>query len=149
MPVNPSELEAIARLGRAIADPTRCRLLLALAEGPAYPAVLARALDLTRSNVSNHLTRLRDSGLVVAVQEGRQVRYELASAHLGHALAEVLEVVGETRPGSGCLPHHRTRRHRPGVRKTGKDAVRETGVRETGVRETGVRETGVRGTAGR
>lgn len=97
------DLEAIARLGRAIADPTRCRLLLALAERPAYPAKLAERLGLTRSNVSNHLTCLRGCGLVAALPEGRQVRYELASPHLAHALYEVLKVVGEIRPvGAGA-----------------------------------------------
>ena len=31
---------AIARLGRALADPTRGRILVALQEGPSYPAQL-------------------------------------------------------------------------------------------------------------
>jgi ArsR family transcriptional regulator, cadmium/lead-responsive transcriptional repressor len=95
MDLSSSDLAAIARLGRAIADPTRCRLLLALAESPAYPAKLAESLGLTRSNVSNHLTCLRGCGLIVAKPEGRQVRYELASPHLSHALAELLAVVAE------------------------------------------------------
>ncbi len=105
MELSSADLEAIARLGRALADPTRCRLLLALAERPAYPAKLAESLGLTRSNVSNHLTCLRRCGLIVAKPQGRQVRYELASPHLGHALAEVLKVVGEVAPGDdGCRP---------------------------------------------
>ncbi len=85
----------MSRLGRAIADPTRCRILLAMAAGPAYPAQLADALGLTRPNVSNHLTFLRGSGLVAATPEGRQVRYDLASPHLAHALWEFLAVVAE------------------------------------------------------
>ena len=32
---------ALARLGRALADPTRCRILLALLDGPTFPGVLA------------------------------------------------------------------------------------------------------------
>ncbi|GAA4998171.1 metalloregulator ArsR/SmtB family transcription factor [Actinopolymorpha pittospori] len=88
-------VEAMSRLGRAIADPTRCRMLLAMVAGPVYPAQLAEALDLTRSNVSNHLTFLRGCGLVAATPQGRQVRYELASPHLAHALLEFLQVVGE------------------------------------------------------
>src|SRR3546814_19101099 len=74
------------RLGRAMADPTRSRLLMALLERPAYPAELARELGLTRSNVSNHLACLRDCGLVVAEQEGRQTRYVIADPHLARAL---------------------------------------------------------------
>lgn len=61
--------------------------------GPAYPAQLADDLGLTRANVSNHLSCLRGCGLVVAVPEGRRVRYELADPRLGHALRELMTVV--------------------------------------------------------
>ena len=61
-----SRLNVMNRLGRAMADPTRSRILLSLLEAPGYPAQLARDLELTRSNVSNHLTCLRDCGIVVA-----------------------------------------------------------------------------------
>jgi DNA-binding transcriptional ArsR family regulator len=84
---------ALARLGRALADATRCRILLALLDGPGYPAQLAERLALTRSNVSNHLACLRGCGLVVAAYQGRQVRYELADQHLARALREMVDVV--------------------------------------------------------
>ena len=61
-----SKLEVMHRLGRAMADPTRSRILLNLLDGPSYPANLAEDLGLTRQNVSNHLTCLRDCGIVVA-----------------------------------------------------------------------------------
>lgn len=89
----PSRVETLARLGKALADPSRCRLLVALLEGPGYPAQLARQLGLTRSNVSNHLACLRGCGLVVAELEGRQTRYEIADRHLAAALDELLDVV--------------------------------------------------------
>lgn len=84
---------ALARLGRALADPTRCRILVALLDGVSYPGALASALGLTRSNVSNHLSCLRGCGLVVASYQGRQVRYALADAHLAGALRELVQVV--------------------------------------------------------
>ena len=61
-----SRLDAMQRLGRAMADPTRSRILLSLLACPAHPVELANALDLTRSNVSNHLACLRGCGIVVA-----------------------------------------------------------------------------------
>lgn len=97
-----TRLQALARLGRALADPTRCRLLLSLLEGPAYPAQLAASLGLTRPNVSNHLTCLRGCGLVVATPQGRQMRYELADRHLAHALSDLLEVVLAVDPTQPC-----------------------------------------------
>jgi DNA-binding transcriptional ArsR family regulator len=63
-----------------------------LLEGPSYPAVLARSLELSRSNVSNHLTCLRDCGLVVAEPEGRQTRYEISDPHLAVALTALVDV---------------------------------------------------------
>jgi DNA-binding transcriptional ArsR family regulator len=85
---NPA-LDTLERVGTALADPTRRRILLTLVEGPAYPADLATQLGVGRSNVSNHLTCLRGCGLVRATREGRQVRYELASHHLVHALTDL------------------------------------------------------------
>lgn len=92
------DLSAITRLGRALADPTRCRILLVLLSGPTYPGQIAAALGLTRPNVSNHLTCLRDCGLVVALPQGRQVRYELSDPNLAHALRDLLDVVLQVTP---------------------------------------------------
>ncbi len=87
-----SRLDVMNRLGRAMADPTRSRILMTLLDGPRYPAVLSRELELTRSNVSNHLTCLRDCGIVVAEPEGRQTRYEIADPHLTAALTALVDV---------------------------------------------------------
>ena len=87
-----SRLDVMNRLGRAMADPTRSRILMSLLDGPSHPAVLSRELGLTRSNVSNHLTCLRDCGIVVAEPEGRQTRYEIADPHLAAALTALVDV---------------------------------------------------------
>lgn len=95
--------DALARLGRALADPTRCRILTALLDGVSYPGQLATQLGLTRSNVSNHLSCLRGCGLVVATYEGRQVRYALADPHLARALAELVQIVLAVDTAEPCL----------------------------------------------
>ncbi len=50
-----TRLDVMNRLGRAMADPTRSRILLSLLEGPGYPAELAQALSavLTRMAVEH------------------------------------------------------------------------------------------------
>jgi DNA-binding transcriptional ArsR family regulator len=103
-----NRLDVMNRLGRAMADPTRSRILMMLLEGPSYPAVLSNELDLTRSNVSNHLTCLRDCGIVVAEPEGRKTRYEITDPHLSAALISLLDVtlaVDENAPcvDAGCV----------------------------------------------
>lgn len=87
-----SRLDVMNRLGRAMADPTRSKILMTLLDAPSYPGVLSRELELTRSNVSNHLTCLRDCGIVVAEPEGRQMRYAIADPHLAAALVALVDV---------------------------------------------------------
>ena len=101
----------LARFGHALSDRTRARVLLALRESPAFPADLADVLDVSRQVVSNHLACLRGCGLVVAVPQGRRVRYELADPRLAHALGDLLGVVLAVDPCScggghadGCCP---------------------------------------------
>jgi DNA-binding transcriptional ArsR family regulator len=96
------DLDILARLGLALADHNRRRILVALIDGPAYPSDLADGLGLTRANASNHLACLRGCGLVVAQPEGRRVRYELADRRLGRALCELLGLV--LAPGPSRCP---------------------------------------------
>nr|WP_202494755.1 metalloregulator ArsR/SmtB family transcription factor [Streptomyces sp. SID4982] len=88
-----SDIKVLARFGRALADPIRCRILLALRDAPAYPADLADALGISRTRLSNHLACLRDCGLVVTAPDGRRTRYELADERLGHALDDLRTAV--------------------------------------------------------
>ena len=93
--------DVLARFGAALSDPTRCRVLLALRDAPAYPAELAELLEVSRQSLSNHLTCLRGCGLVVAIPEGRRMRYELADERLRHALTDLLGVVLAVEEGHG------------------------------------------------
>jgi DNA-binding transcriptional ArsR family regulator len=98
-----ADIEVLARFGRAIADPIRCRILLALREAPAHPADLADALEISRTRLSNHLACLRDCGLVVAVPVGRRTRYELADERLGHALDDLRTAVVAVEADKTCV----------------------------------------------
>ena len=86
-----SRLDVMNRLGRAMADPTRSRILLTLLGGPTYP------------NVSNHLTCLRDCGIVVAESQGRKTRYEIVDAHLVQALNSLLDTTLAADENAPCI----------------------------------------------
>ncbi|MBD3222225.1 metalloregulator ArsR/SmtB family transcription factor, partial [bacterium] len=58
-------------LFKALANPTRLRLLNLLADEPACVEELASALDLAPSTVSHHLKTLTRAGMV----EARRVQY--------------------------------------------------------------------------
>jgi DNA-binding transcriptional ArsR family regulator len=80
------DMGTLSRIGMALADPTRRRVLVQLIDGPAYPAEMAEEFGTTRANLSNHLTCLRECGLVTATAEGRRVRYDLADQRLADGL---------------------------------------------------------------
>lgn len=103
---NPAHTAALAQLGHAISDPTRAAILLALRHGSHCPGELATELDVSRQSMSNHLTCLRDCGLVTAERRGRHMHYQLSQPELAHALDAILAVTLIVDPtcceGPGC-----------------------------------------------
>ncbi|CDO06063.1 ArsR family transcriptional regulator [Mycolicibacterium cosmeticum] len=95
--------DALARFGHALADSTRTRILLSLNRAPSYPSDLADQIGVTRQILSNHLACLRGCGLVVAVPEGRRMRYELADPRIGHALNDLMGLVLAVDPDCTCV----------------------------------------------
>lgn len=84
---------AVARLGHALSDETRARVLLALREAPASPSDLAEALGVSRQVMSNQLACLRGCGLVESAREGRRVTYRLTDDDVAEALGRLVQVV--------------------------------------------------------
>lgn len=80
------EVDTLARVGEALADPTRRAVLVHLLAGPGYPAELADVVGVSRSAMSNHLACLRGCGFVTATYEGRRVRYSLSDPAIADAL---------------------------------------------------------------
>ncbi|OKL47347.1 ArsR/SmtB family transcription factor [Boudabousia marimammalium] len=89
--MNNNQVDVMNRLGRAMADSSRSRILLALMEQPCYPAQLSSELGLSRTNVSNHLACLRGCGLVRTEVQGRRTMYSLVDPHLAAALGQLLQ----------------------------------------------------------
>ncbi len=85
-------VDAMSRVGQALSDPTRVRILLALRSGPVLPSELADSLGVSRQVVSNQLTCLRGCGLVEADRNGRNNWYRLTDPHLSAALDDLAKV---------------------------------------------------------
>jgi DNA-binding transcriptional ArsR family regulator len=85
----------IAALAALLADPARCKVLLALDDGRALPAsVLADEAGVSRSTASSHLGKLTDAGLLTVRSHGRHRYYRLAGPEVG----ELLERLGRLAP---------------------------------------------------
>ncbi len=93
----PIDMDVLGRVGKALADETRRRILVALLDGPSFSGDLADELELTKANVSNHLTCLRGCRLVTATPDGRRVRYALVHPRLAHALRDLAGLELEAR----------------------------------------------------
>lgn len=82
----------LTRVGVALAQPVRQRILLSLLDGPAQPGQLLDRLRVSKTNLSNHLACLRGCGLIVGDQIGRTITYRLVSSDLEHALRDLLRL---------------------------------------------------------
>lgn len=88
----------LSAVGAVLADPGRCRMLLALDDGRALPASrLADEAGVTASTASSHLRRLVDSGMLVVEPHGRYRYYRLAGPEVGR-LIETLQPFAPRRP---------------------------------------------------
>jgi ArsR family transcriptional regulator len=92
----PDTREAV-RIGALVGDRVRAGILAILRDGPHCVCEMAAALGERENNVSNHLARLRDAGLVRASRHGadaRWVYYERDEAAIGNAAAALRDVLG-------------------------------------------------------
>ena len=88
-------LDARAALLAELSDPLRLRVVDRLGQrGPASVSRLAAELDVPLPQLSNHLRRLRESGLVSVERRGRQAIYELADPGLQGLLTMLDSITG-------------------------------------------------------
>ena len=100
--VMPSERAAcLADTFKALADPTRVRLLAHLAaspDGTACACHLPDALGISQPTLSHHLKKLTAAGLVTREQRGRWAHYTV----VGGVLDVAREFLGESTQGPRC-----------------------------------------------
>ena len=92
----PDTSEAV-RAGALIGDPVRAGILGILRDGPHCVCEMAAAMGERQNNVSNHLARLREAGLVRASRHGadaRWVYYERDEAGIAAALEAIRATLG-------------------------------------------------------
>ena len=89
--IDETTAEELALTFKALADPTRVRIIAALIEGELCVHELAEALDMTHSAISHQLGTLRDMRIVRFTKRGRHVYYALDDDHIYDLFQQGLE----------------------------------------------------------
>lgn len=92
------QVQLAAEQFRLLADPTRVKILWALLHGETSVACLAELVGAAPTAVSQHLAKLRLSGLVHGRREGTFIYYTAADDHVRRLLTEALFQQGEQVP---------------------------------------------------
>lgn len=106
-PLTEELAELIARRFRALAEPTRIRLLDLLRDGELSVNELAARLEASQQNVSKHLALLAEAGMIARRKDANRVYYRIADegvfalceqvcGSLHAQLAALAELVGTT-----------------------------------------------------
>lgn len=70
----------VVLFGKALADPTRVRILAALVENELCVCELVDALEMGQSTLSNHLQTLRQAGILRTSRQHKWINYGIESS---------------------------------------------------------------------
>jgi ArsR family transcriptional regulator len=76
---------------KALADPTRRKILKLLRRGPRSSGEIAERFDSAWPTISRHLAVLRDAGLILSERHGQEIRYELNTTILQDVIEQLLD----------------------------------------------------------
>lgn len=83
----------LSQIFKALADPTRLKIIYVLSEKPLCVCDIANLLDMTQSAISHHLRLLRNLKLLKFRREGKMVIYSLDDDHVLQLFNQGLEHV--------------------------------------------------------
>jgi len=80
---------------KALADPTRRRILKMLNRGEMTAGDLAKGFDISAPSMSHHFNILKEADLVLARREGQQILYSLNTTVFQDLTAALLDMFGK------------------------------------------------------
>lgn len=93
--VTEDELIDLAELFKVFADSTRVKILYDLFDGPKNVTEITNDLEMNQSAISHQLRILKNSKLVEATRDGKEMIYQLADDHVKLIIATGLEHIEE------------------------------------------------------
>jgi DNA-binding transcriptional ArsR family regulator len=88
---SPEAVEKVAEQLRILSDPTRLKLLWAMAQGESSVACLAEVAGATPTAASQHLAKLRMTGLVRVRRQGTFMFYALEDESIAQLLKYIFD----------------------------------------------------------
>ena len=83
-----AQMQRVAAIFQTLADPTRARIVAALAQAELCVCDVAAIAGLSVSSASHQLKRLRDQDVVAFRKEGRMAYYRLSDPHIRQLIAD-------------------------------------------------------------
>jgi ArsR family transcriptional regulator, arsenate/arsenite/antimonite-responsive transcriptional repressor len=105
--VDAFDADAAVPLMKALADPTRLRIVALLGAGPRCVCSLQEEVDVAANLLSHHLRVLREAGLIAGARRGRWIDYRLRAEALDGTL-RFLAGLRDGAPASCCANAGRT-----------------------------------------
>lgn len=84
--------DEVSRLLSLMANPKRLLILCFLADGEASVGAIQSALDIGQSSLSQHLTKLREGGVVATRRQSQTIYYSLADAQTISVMRSLCEI---------------------------------------------------------
>ena len=71
------QLDKLVNYHKALADPTRLRILYLLRDGPLHGQALAGKLGVTPATITHHMTQLRKTGIIREIRDKNTIYFDI------------------------------------------------------------------------
>jgi hypothetical protein len=87
------QLDKLVNYHKALADPTRIKILIILAEGECNGQLLAEKLSLTPATITHHANKLREASLINERREKNTIYFSLNDYFIHSNATAIIEVI--------------------------------------------------------
>ncbi len=95
--------ELQADICQTLANPKRLQIISLLKKGELSVGDMVKAMGIAKANLSQHLSSMRQKGILIARRQGTSIYYRLASPKITEACAAMREVLMNLLEGQETL----------------------------------------------
>lgn len=95
------QLDKLVTFHKALADPTRIRILAILASGPLHGQALAGKMGVTPPTITHHMAKLREAGAVYERRDKNTIYFYLHELNMKRQSQAILDVLKKAKDAPG------------------------------------------------